>query len=166
MSEISVNNTDWSIIAAVRDAVAGATVDGEPVFAAVTVTTSPRQAEQCQLTRSPAVVLRYLTTREDDSPEDVRGCVAAMELLIAVQADAAGVDESPRLAEVLRLKNAAVNAVEAAPPAGSAAWGDGDHYQARVAWGAPEIDASADRPWAVCRLPLQVGFVLANGTAH
>jgi hypothetical protein len=166
MPDITINNTDWTILAAVRDAVASAAAGGGAVFAAVSVTTSPRQALQCQLVSSPAVVLRYVTTREEHSPEEVRGCVVAMELLIAAAVDAAGPDESARLQEVLRLKNAAVNAVETSPPAGGSAWGDGGHYHARLAWGQAEIDASPDRPWAVCRLPLEAGYTLAAPTGH
>ncbi|HUS91410.1 MAG TPA: hypothetical protein VM695_06140 [Phycisphaerae bacterium] len=166
MSEITIANKDWAVVAAVKAALAAATVDSTPVFESVTVTTSPAQAGQCQLVHSPAAVLRYVTTREDDSPEDVRGCRVVLELLLAVLADVVGTDESARLQEVLRLKNAAINAVETDPPADAHAWGDGSGYHPAIRWGPPEIDASTDRPWAVCRLPAEIGFVLDGPTTH
>jgi len=166
MGEITVANTDWSLVAGVKSALAAATVDSAAVFESVTVTTSRAQAAECQLTRSPAAIVRYVTTREDASPEEVRGCRVVLELLLAVLVDSATTDESPRLQEVLRLRNAAINAVETDPPAASHAWGDGDRYQPRIRWSEPEIDASVDRPWAVCRLGVEIGFVLDAPTAH
>jgi len=166
MATITVQNEDWSVVEAVRDALATATIDGQAAFESVTVTTSDAQAGQCQFHDSPIVVLRYVTTREDDSPEDVRGCCVALELTVAAQVDCAGADESSRLQEILRLKNAAVNAVEAAPPAASCAWGDGDQYRKRIQWGRAEIDTATHRPWAVCRLPVEIGFVLDGPTSH
>jgi hypothetical protein len=166
MSEITVANTDCSILEAVKTALAGATIGGSAVFKSVAVTTSDDQAGQCQFHSSPIAILRYVTTREDRSPEDVRGCHVALELTLAALVDCAGSDESARLQEVLRLKNAAMNAVESDPPADAHAWGDGDHYHERIEWGAPEIDASAGQPWAVCKLPVRIGFVLDSPTSH
>ena len=166
MTAITVANADWSVVDSVKAALAAATIGGSAAFESVSLTTSDAQAAQCQFHGSPIVILRYVTTREDDSPEDVRGCCVAMELILAAQANCGHVDESSRLQEVLRLKNAAVNAVEAAPPSLSAAWGGGDRYRPRLRWGNPQIDASIDRPWVVCRLPLEIGFVLAGPTAH
>ena len=166
MSAITVANRDWSIIAAVKTALAEATVGGSPVFESVTVTTSSAQASECQFHSAPIAILRYVTTREDASPEDVRGCHVALELLFAALVDGAGSDESARLQEVLRLKNAAMNAVETDPPADAHAWGDGDRYQEQIEWGSPQLDVSTDQPWAVCRLPVHIGFVLDGPTAH
>jgi hypothetical protein len=162
VSAITVANTDWSIVQAVRTALSDATIDS----AAVTVTTSDAQAGECQFRDSPIAVLRYVTTRENDSPEDVRGCCVVLELIVAAMVECTAADESSRLQEILRLKNAAINAVETDAPADSSAWGDGDHYHKRLAWGRPEIDTAVSQPWAVCKLPLEVGFVLDNGTSH
>lgn len=166
MSTITVANIDWSIVEAVKAALAGATIADAAVFESVSVTTSEAHAEECQFHASPIAVVRYVTTRENVSPEDVRGCWVALELTVAVMVDSQGWEESPRLAEILRLKNAAVNAVETDPPACAHAWGDGDHYHRRIEWGAPRIDTSVLHPWAVCRLPVEVGFVLDDGTCH
>jgi hypothetical protein len=166
MPAISVQNEDWSVLTAVRSALEAATIDAASVFEAVTVTTSDVQAVQCQFSASPIVVLRYVTTREDHCPEEVRGCCVELELTIAVQVNAAGTDESSRLEEVLRLKNAAVNAVGAAPPANAHAWGDANHYHTRVQWGRVEVDTKAHQPWAICKLPVAIGFVLDSPTSH
>lgn len=166
MSAITVANTDWSIVQAVKSALSDATIDSSPAFTSVTVTSSDASGEQRQLVGSSIAILRYVTTREDDSAEDMRGCSVVMEIAVATMVDGAGMDESPRLQEILRLKNAAVNAVEADPPADSHAWGDGDHYHKRIEWGPPRIDTTVGQPWAVCRLPLEIGFSLNDGTSH
>lgn len=165
MGAITVANTDWSIISAVDSALSEAAISGAAVFAEVTVTTSAAQVRQCRFARSPAAVIRYVGTSEDGSPEDVRSCGVSLELIIAAKV-AAGADESSRLQEVLRLMNAAKNAVEGSPPAGAAAWGDGDVYRRRIAWGAASIDATAGQPWAVCLLPVELCYVLTAGTSH
>ena len=166
MTAIAVANTDWTIVESVKAALTAATIGGAAVFEAVSVTTCDAQAAQCQFHGSPIAILRYVTTREDAGPEEVRGCCVAMELILAAQADSAAGDESSRLEEILRLRSAAINAVETAPPAGAAAWGNADHYHPRIRWGSPQIDASADRPWVVCRMPVEVGFVLAGPASH
>ncbi len=166
MGAITVSNVDWSIVQDVRDALAAATIASEAVFRVVGVSTSDDQTTQRQFHDTPVAVVRYVTTREDASPEDVRGCAAVLELTVAAAVNDAGADESDSLTEALRLKNAAVNAVEADPPAASGAWGDSDHYHPALRWGRPQIDASVKRPWVVCRLPLEVGFVLDDGASH
>jgi len=166
MSAITVANIDWSIVEAVKTALGNATIDSDAVFRSVAVTASDAQAAQCLLHDSPIAILRYLTTREDDSPEDVRGCCVVLELTVAAMVECAAADESLRLQEVLRLKNVAINAVEADPPADSCAWGDGEHYHKRIRWGRPEIDTAVGQPWALCKLPVEIGFVLGNGTSH
>jgi hypothetical protein len=166
MATISVVNTDWAIVEAVQNALAAATIQGAAVFEAVTVTTSNVQAGQCQFQDSPIAMLRYVTTREDDSPEGVRGCAVLLEMILAAQVCPTGVSESSRLQEALRLKNAAVNAVEQTPPDDSSAWGDGNHYHPRIHWGPAEIDTEVRQPWAVCRLPVEIGFVLNGPTSH
>ena len=166
MPPITIANVDWSILDDVRAALAAATEAGQSVFPRLAITTSAGQAAQCQLQDSPVAILRYVTTREDISPEDARGCCLVLELILAVQADGDGMDESPGLEAALRLKNAAINAVESDPPEAASAWGNADHYQDRIRWGRPAIDASAQQPWAICRLPLEIGFILDGGTDH
>ncbi len=166
MAAITITNTDWSVVEDVRNALAAATTDGAPVFASVAVATAGGEVADKQLVRSPLAVVRYLTTREDASPEDVRGCNVELELTVAALVDDGSADEASRLAEVLRLKNAAVNAVEADPPADAKAWGDGNHYHRRLTWGPPEVDASIGPPWAACRLNASVGIVLDSPTSH
>ena len=166
MAAITVDNQDWSIVEAVQTALSSAAIQGASVFQSVAVSTSDMQAGQCQFHTSPIAVLRYVTTREDHSPEGVRGGIVALELILAAQIDATGLSESTRLQEVLRLKNAAINAVEQAPPDDSSAWGDGDHYHARIRWGPTEIDTSVRQPWVMCRLPAEIGFALDGPTSH
>ena len=166
MSELTVSNTDFSLVEAVKTALDAATIDSADVFQSVAVTASKAAPDQYPFHDSPAAVVRYVTTREDDSPEDLRGCCVALELTLAVLVDCATADESSRLQEVLRLKNAAINAVEASPPAAASAWGDGDHYQGRIRWGRSQLDTAVGRPWAVCVLPVEIAFVLSSPTSH
>lgn len=166
MAAITVSNTDWGILSAVRDALAAAEIGGQTVFEDVTVTTSRKQADECQFAGpTPKVILRYVTTAERTSPEDVRGCYVALELIVSTRTSS-GVDESDRIQEILRLANAAKNAVEASPPASAAAWGDSAYYHDAVRWGDVDLDTEAASPWAVSRLPVTIGFALTSGTHH
>jgi hypothetical protein len=166
MTAITVANTDWSIIDDVRDALAAASIAAAAVFDSVTVTTCDEQVQANRLSKSPVAIVRYVTTRESACPEDVRGACVCLEIILAAAVDDAGMDESARLAEILRLKNAAVNAVEAEPPAAACAWGSAQAYQGRIRWGQSRIDLSAGEPWAICRLPVEIGFVIPAGTSH
>jgi len=166
MTAITVANTDWSIVDDVRDALAAASLASAAVFDSVTVTTCDEQVQANRLSTSPVAIVRYVTTRETACPEDVRGACISLEIILAAAVDDAGLDESLRLAEILRLKNAAVNAVEAEPPAAACAWGSSQAYQGRIRWGQARIDLSAGEPWAICRLPVEIGFVIPAGTSH
>jgi len=166
MTEITVANRDWGIIAALKSALAGATIAGSRVFAAVSVTTSPRQADQCQFKASPIAVLRYLTTAEQESPDEHYACAVHLELTVAAKVNAPGTDESSRLQEILRLLGAARNAINASKPAESCAWGDADFYVRRVEFDKAQVDAAESLPWAVARLPLTVGYTIDNDTSH
>ena len=142
----TTTNTEWSIISAVKSALSSATISGAAVFQSVTATTSEAQAGQAQFKGTPPlVIVRYLTSAEDGSVGDSVGCAVEAELIIATKVDA-GPDESTRLQEVLRLMNAAKNAVEASPPATAHAWGDADFYHDRIVWGRPQIDVTTRRP--------------------
>jgi hypothetical protein len=166
MAAITVANKDWAIINAVKTALAGATIEGSPVFRAVSVTTSADQARQCQFTGHPAAVIRYVTTVDDEGVDGERNCRLLLRILIATMVDAAGVDESLRLQEILRLKNAAINAVEASPPGDSDSVGDNDFHAPRIHWGEAEVDASGKLPWAVAVLPVEFGYRLPAATGH
>jgi hypothetical protein len=166
MAAITVTNTDWTIISGVRSALAGATIAGAAVFEAVTVTTSDRQARGCQFTRHPAAIVRYVTTAEHVSPEDVVGCALDMEVILATRAESAAQDESSSLQEILRLVNAAKNAMEANAPPAASDWADEDFFAADIGFGQPEIDTAERQPWAVARLPVRVTYVLESGTSH
>jgi len=166
MTAITVANTDWSIVDDVRDALAAATVSASAVFESVSVTTCDAQAIATRLSSSPVAVVRYVTTREAACPEDVRGGSVSLEIILAAAVDDADLDESVRLAEILRIKNAAVNAVEADPPADACAWGSARDYQPRIRWGLPKLDLSAGQPWAICRMPVEIGFMIPAGTSH
>lgn len=162
MTAIDVSNTDASILSAVAGALSSATIDGSPAFAAVSSAASGDAARETQLTASPVAVVRHVGTSESPLPEGCRGCAASIEILLAAQAE----DEPARLAEALRLKNAAINAVGASPPAEASAWGDGRQYHRRLQWGRARIDTTERSPWVLCTLGLDVGFVLPAATAH
>jgi len=165
MTDITIANTDWAILAAVRDALAGARIDGLPVFAAVSVTTSAQQAQECQFRTSPVAVVRYLATTQQAGVEDHLACQVSLEVLLAVKVPA-GLDEAPRLQEVLRLANAARNAVNAAKPAAACDWSDGQRALRRLEFGPPKVDSSESAPWAVAVLPLAATYTLESDTAN
>ena len=165
MAAILVNNTDFAILADVKAALAGATLDGETVFAAVTATTSAPQSKAAQFTASPVCVVRYVSTVEADGAEDTRCCAVRLELILATR-EAAGRDESDRIEEVLRLRCAAINAVGAAVPAAASACGRGLAFRRPIQWGQPSLDTSVGQPWAVCLQPVEIGFIVASPTAH
>ncbi len=166
MTDINVANKDWAIIGAVVTALETAQISGEAVFQDVTVATSSGQAAECQLIGpTPKAIVRYVSTVENVSPEDVRGCRVALELLICTKITG-GVDESGRAEEILRLTNAARNAVEASPPTDASAWAGSGYQHDAIRWGEAEIDTTESMPWAICRLPVEIGFVLEAGIAH
>jgi len=166
MAEITVANPDWTIIAAVDAALTAATISAVTVFKQVAKTTADPQAEQQQYTGdAPLVIILYNTTTEDDGIEGVRSGFVDLTLIIAAKLDPAK-DESDRMQEILRLKNAAVNAIEGTPPATASAWaGEASTHEA-LEWGDPEIDITESAPWLVCRQPLEVGYVIEGGTSH
>ncbi len=166
MTDINVANKDWAIIGAVVTALEAAQNDSEAVFQDVTVTTSTGQAAECQLIGpTPKAIVRYVATVENVSPEDVRGCRVALEVLICTKITG-GVDESSRAEEILRLTNAARNAIEASPPADASAWAGSGYRHDAIRWGEAEIDTTETLPWVICRLPIEIGFVLEAGIAH
>ena len=168
MTAITITNKDWSILSAVRSSLADATVDDEAVFASVTMTTSPRQARQCQLAGpAPKAIILYQGTDERDGIDGERNCWVSMRLLLAARAPL-GVDASARLEEILRLKNAAMNAVEAAWPPDACPGGTPELHRPAIRWQSAdiELDESATQRWALCGLGLEVSYRLSSKTSH
>jgi len=166
VSEINVDNKDWGIVAALKNALSSAAVGGSAVFSAVVVGTSEAQINECQFKAHPVAVIRYLSVAENESPGGHFGCTLSLELIVATKICQAGTDESSWLQEVLRLVNAAKNAVSAAKPADSCTWADDDHVVRRMQFGPVKIDTAQDQPWAVARVPLAVGYTLEADTSH
>ena len=166
MAEISVINTDWEIIEDLDDALTAVTLDGDKVFQSVTIATSRGQARDVQLRGgAPRVIIRYVGTTENESPEDWRGCAVAVEFLIAAKVTRAA-DEHARIKEILRLVNVVKNTVETTPPADAVYWGDRDYWHAKLQWGIPEIDTRERQFWTVAMLPLEVSYVITATTSH
>lgn len=167
MTAITVNNTDWAIVSAVKTALAGATLGGQAVFATVSATASARQARQCQQGgRMPEAIVRYVGTAEEACGGGEYFAVVEIEILLAARV-ARGGDESPALQEALRLVNAAKNAVAAAPPAAAKAVGNEKEFHDALEWGSPRIQAeTSEAPWVEAVLPLRVAYPLASATGH
>ena len=166
MGAITVANKDWDAVEAVADALAAATISSQAVFAAVALTTGESQAREVQLAgESPRAVVRYLTTAHADVPESVRAATVEIEILLAAKV-AAGADERDRLEEVLRLTNAAINAVEDDPPTDATGFSDGRDHHPPLEWGRPAIDARESAPWVLGRLPLKVNLTLGEDGLH
>lgn len=167
MAEITVANTEWTIIDDVLAALGEARMDGAAVFAAVATTTSQAQAAECQLTGShPKAIVRFDGATDREAPDGMRHCAVTLELFIAANISARGADEARRLAEILRLVNAAKNAVEAAAPADACYCGDGARWRNRLQWGEAVLDTVEQAPWALARLPLDVSYTLDDSTSH
>jgi hypothetical protein len=163
MPDVSVSNKDWDILEDLTDALTAAAISGSPVFEAVAVSTSNEQATETRLTHSPMAVVRYVQTSEQWLPDDVLGCVLHCRILLAAKA----ATEPARLEECLRLKDAAMNAIETEAPADATAWGEAHGpYHRKLQWGPPEIDTRLREPWGLCVLGLDVGFTVAGHTAR
>lgn len=166
MTDITVENADWTVIDALKTVLTEATIDEEPVFEAVTVTTSDRQARQCQFTRGTEAIIRYDTTRELPAPDDVLACTLELELTIAVRQKTPAIDESVRVEELLGLANAVRNIVNGAELADVCDWTDGRTFAPAVEFGQVRTDVSDRPPWGVVILPLRLTYVLDGATAH
>jgi len=167
MTEIAIANTDWAIIDEVKDALTAATISGVTVFKTVSATTSPAQAKEVQFRgNDPIVIVRYISVSEDTGCEGTCNCVLSVELTIATKIDATGADESTRLAEILRLVNAAKNAIEDGSVTSATACGDGDFYHEQIEWGEHSLDVTEYDPWAVAMVPIEFGYSLTSKTSH
>lgn len=166
MAVITIANTDWAILDAVTDALAGATVGGSPVFAAVRVTASADQLSWGQGRDSPVAVVEYRTTTESDGVDGERNCRLSVRLHLAAMAVGTGVDEAGRVQEALRLVNAAKNAVESSLPPAAEAVGAARLVARRVEWDEVKLDIESNRPWVIATLGVRFGYVLAAATAH
>jgi hypothetical protein len=168
MTEITISNTDWSILDAVRTALGGATVGGEAVFASVTMTTSPGHLRQVQLTGDmPRAIILYKATNEHDDTDGGRLGWVSLELILATRVSS-GSDASGRIQEILRLKNAAINAVEASRPSAAVGAGTAELYRPAILWKPADIKLSEPDldPWVLCRLGVEVTYALSSGTSH
>ena len=168
MTAITIANKDWEIIEDVTDALTAATIDGDAVFAAVRVTSGEPDFEQVQVRESPIVVVQYETSADEPGLDGERNCQIDLTVHLAVQVEGDdGIDESDRIKEILRLVNAAKNAVHAGLPSDALAVGsDGDDYARKIDWGEPEIEATENKPWAFASIALSFGYRLASATAH
>jgi hypothetical protein len=167
MTAITINNTDWTILEAVKSALAGATVNSQPLFAAVSATASARQGRQCQQGgRMPSALVRYAGTAEGTCGGGERFAVVELELLLTARL-ARGVNESAALQEAMRLINGAKNAVMAAAPAAARPVGNEKEFHEALEWGRPRIEADGcDAPWVAAALPLYAAYPLASPTGH
>ena len=168
MSEITISNTDWSILNAVRTALSAATEGGEAVFASAEMTTSASHLRQVQLAgKMPKAILLYKGAVEHNGTDGGRFCWVSLELILAARVSSRA-DAAPRVQEILRLKNAAINAVETDPPAEAVGAATADLYRPAILWRPADIELSEPGldPWVLCRLGLEVTYVLSAAASH
>ena len=169
MAEITVQNFDGTILAAVDTALAGATLNGVTVFKSVTVSTSEAQAREAQFKgATPRIIILYNGTEDAVGIDGERCCTMSLELLIASKADPA-IDESARITEIMRLMNLAKNAIEESPPADAKGFGDEDQsHRPGPVWGDLDITPTeeAKAPWIACALSVTFGYGLTASTRH
>lgn len=163
MTDITVTTTELDIVEDVQDALEAAQISSVDVFAATAVILSDKQAKGREFTDSPIAIVRYENTVEHHLPDERKGGIAKLVLMLAAMVDP-GVDA---ITEALRLKNAAVNAIHATPPADAEGFGDmdGTIYR-RLQFGEHEIDSTSNPPWVICNQPLAVAFIIAGETQH
>ena len=167
MAAITINNTDWTMVDAVRSAMAGATVNAQALFAAVSVTASPEQARQCQQAgKMPSAVVRYVGTVEGTCGGGERFAIVEVELVLTARL-ARGVNEAAAIQEALRLINGAKNALMSAPPAAARPVANETEFHDALEWGRPRIESEAsDSPWVAAALPVRLAYPLASATGH
>lgn len=176
MTAITITNTDWTIIDAVKTAIGAATVGGVTLFKSVTLATSEAQAEEAQLKEpTPRVIIvsapaRHLqqAVTEARGVEHERYCDVPLVLYVA-RKTTSGVDESARVQEIYRLANGIKNAVESSLPAAAIGYGDEDNFHAPGAvWGDVDIKPTEDlkQPWIAFQLPVSFGYAITNSTSH
>ena len=168
MTEITISNTDWSILNAVRTALSAATEGGEAIFASVTMTTSVSHLRQVQLAgKMPRAIILYKGSSEHNGTDGGRFCWVSLELILATRISS-GADAAGRVQEILRIKNAAINAVETDPPAEAVGAATADLYRPAILWRPADIELSEPGvdPWVLCRLGLEVTYALLAGTSH
>jgi len=168
MAEITVNNTDFSVLDAVKAALNAAVIGGEAVFASVTMSTSEDHVRAVQLTGPmPRAIVLYRQTGEEGGSDSRRCCWVSMELILATRISS-GMDAAGRFQEILRLKNAAINAVESDPPAGATGAASERVYRPPMRWGPADIELSEPGvdPWVLCRIALEAAYELPDGMSH
>jgi len=168
MSEITISNTDWSIVDAVRTALVDARVAGEAVFASVDLATSLEHMRQVQLSGpTPRAVILYKNTQEHVDVDGGRACWVSLELILSTRIAAVS-DASGRIQEILRLKNAAVNAIETDRPSEATGAASADVYRPGLLWNPADIKFSEPGvdPWVLCRLGLEITYALQSPAAH
>lgn len=170
MGDITITNTDWTIINAVDTAITAAALSGVAIFKSVTIATSEAQAEEAQLAGDvPRVVILVEPTEESRGVYPERYCKVALVLYVAAKSTS-GVDEATRIQELYRLANGIKNAVEDGLPDAAHGYGDPEgEYQAKGAtWGGMDITPSETnkQPWVAFKLPVSFGYVITAPTAH
>ena len=164
MSSITSANTDDTILTALKTTLANATIDGDAVFAEVTVFGSRDEAEDRRLTASPAAAVIYETTDTCDVPDLNVGCVLRALVMVAVKEDT----PTLRSRELTRHINAARNALHTSPPpsANGFAEADAGDWHPRIRLRTPQRDDEAQDPWAIAWLPVEVAYRVATSTSH
>lgn len=162
MSDITIANTEDSIVDDVVAALETAAVGSTLVFASVQTAIDADYARQKYFTATPLAVVIYTGTDEYEIPDLKRGNVCNLDLLLAVKADT----EAGRRTAISRLIGIAKNAISNTPPDDAKAFGVDEELYRRVDWEAPEIESEDNNPWGEVVLSLRIAFVLDDETSH
>lgn len=164
MSSITSANTDETILAALKTSLEKATIDGDAVFARVTVFGSRDEGEDKEFTASPIAAVIYEATDTYDIPDLNVGCVLRATVMVAAKEDTPAL----RSRELTRLISAARNALHTSPPAGANAFseGNGGQWHPRIRIDTPQRDEKPTDPWAIAWLPVEVAYRVATSTSH
>ena len=169
ITTITIANKDWTILSDLLDALKNTAVKGKPLFERVKLATSEEEAADLHQSGDvPVISVVYKTTREFYTPDDVRGLAIDLVLRIATRLPR-GKDKSDTVQEILRLMNGTKNAIENNASSTASAWGDQNEFQQQYEWGEADIDSSTETertPWAICTLPLTIGYSADSGTEH
>lgn len=168
MAEITVNNVDWSVLSAVRDALANATIEQSSVLREVAIVNDERQIQDRLLSgNAPKAVVVFHQTDQTLGLQEEVNCVVSMTIVLLGKV-AGGVAAEGRLQEAMRLKNAAINAIEASPPPVACDTASDAKVQPAVKWGKAQLQLKPEvqSPWILCRQPLEVAYRLNNRVSH
>jgi hypothetical protein len=159
MTEVTLTDPAALILSALRDALADATSNDNPLFETIDLGPADEPPFDRHL-HGPGPVALLLWAGQDvlDGPLSTRVGLLDCQLLIAVRQDAAGLSSAQTLLELAQIRQTAMDAIEAAPLPSAGPWIAGGKRIGPLRWGSMKEDPRPGDPWMACRTELQVAW--------